>query len=191
MNYINPTDNYHFYGHRKKPDYHLSDRSESQYGRTKGYANRNYEFVEVGHEHDLPRKYLKTEKNNDFHNHRFLAEPFSESSKQGLQYPALRTHNKENLIMNSGKKLRTADNAVELSMEEGEVLLNHWEENHFIDFNSWLQNAKAKVSCDDFSCESRWKSESRSTEVVAGAHISPRHTSATWSSSSTIKESSR
>ena len=34
----------------------------------------------------------------------------------------------------------------ELTPEEGMKLLEVWEKNHFIDFNSWLQVAKAKVS---------------------------------------------
>lgn len=44
------------------------------------------------------------------------------------------------------KKSRKSRAMVEsLSPEEGQKLLEAWEKNHFINFNSWLQVAKAKV----------------------------------------------
>lgn len=45
---------------------------------------------------------------------------------------------------NFRKKRRNTDN-IELTPEEGLKLLEVWEKNYFIDFNSWLQCAKAKV----------------------------------------------
>lgn len=46
------------------------------------------------------------------------------------------------------KKKRRINDNVELTPEEGLKLLEVWEKNYFIDFNSWLQCAKAKVKSE-------------------------------------------
>lgn len=43
-------------------------------------------------------------------------------------------------------KLRHEKKLIELTPEEEFKLLEEWEANYFIDFNSWMQIAKAKVS---------------------------------------------
>jgi len=53
--------------------------------------------------------------------------------------------NKENLMNFNNKKSQIYQGYPELSIEEGQILLKKWDENHFTDFNSWLQIARAKA----------------------------------------------
>ena len=36
----------------------------------------------------------------------------------------------------------------DLTLEEGEILLNLWKEKNFVDFNAWVQRAKASLKVE-------------------------------------------
>lgn len=56
------------------------------------------------------------------------------------------TDNKENMLI--ARKFKSKSNQAfipNLTIEEGKILLETWDENHFTEFNSWLQVARAKA----------------------------------------------
>ena len=118
----------------------IDDSNTHVYSKNNAY-NRSYDYIDTNVDNgDIPRKYIKSDMYDSRYN--------SDASMDGYKH-TYRSYNKENVSISQMKKngkIHMDSNSIDISMEEGQILLHQWEKNHFIDFNSWLQNAKAKVA---------------------------------------------
>jgi len=148
MNYGNDSMQ-NFYAPKKRLDYGDMEPADGQYTQRRPFPSRHYEFGDnPPNDGAVPRKYLKSEKGPEITQNKYYGEQFIDSGfRENLPFGGVKphSHNKENLLLAASKRSRVLGSGVELTMEEGELLLQLWEKNHFIDFNSWAQNAKAKV----------------------------------------------
>lgn len=132
-------------------DHRVTGEKMDDFGRQRGFSSKHVDYRPPLDDSGNPRKFVKMDKpvkpGNGFGS--YFADPYAEqqayrdSRESGVTRPQ-KGCNKENSIFQQ-RRTRSMFQSLELSMEEGEILLSRWEQNHFIDFNSWLQNAKCRV----------------------------------------------
>lgn len=124
---------------------------ESDFSRPRDTGGKSFGYSSQNEEYAKPQKYLKGDSlamssMTNPATGSFRQEGFVEANNylDSIGARGQKTHNKENIIAQA-KKSRVYQPSYDVSMEEGVILLQLWEQNHFIDFNSWLQSAKARV----------------------------------------------
>jgi hypothetical protein len=146
MNFAAVHQNYGYYLQKHKMDY---ANHEPEFARSRETGNKQFGYSSHNDDYGKSHKYLKGDALDAPHpaGENYRGESFIETGgyMDTFMNKHQKLHNKENFA-NQLKKPRLFQQGYEVSMEEGEVLLKLWEQNHFIDFNSWLQSAKARVN---------------------------------------------
>lgn len=145
MNFAARHQSYGYYGHKQRAEYGPQDLD---FSRPRDVGSKQFSYAGQTEDYGKPHKYLKVD-SLDLSNAASGGYRHEGYGDAGGYHDTLvgrqhKTHNKENLAMQL-KKTRAYHLIYDISMEEGAVLLEIWEQNHFIDFNSWLQSAKARV----------------------------------------------
>lgn len=140
-----------YHAGKQQADYRSTGEKMSDYGKHRSFVGKHVDYRPPTDDGGMPRKYVKSDKpghgGHGFDT--FYGDPYAEhhtyrESRDIGMGRHQKSCNKENSVYNQ-KRPRSMNQSLEITMEEGEILLSRWELNHFIDFNSWLQNAKCRV----------------------------------------------